>query len=223
MAIAIRERTDDHVRDAVLFQLRWEREVNPAGIGVAVDQGVVTLTGWVDSYAQKIAAEKAAARVHGVRGIANDIVVKLKDQRTDPDIAHDAVCLLRSSDSVPADVKVTVRDGFVTLEGHVDWMSQKLAAENAIKYLNGVRGLINHITLRAHVSATEVKARIEQALGRQGGGHVRRVSVHVAGEKVTLTGCVGTWGEREQAGRAAWSAPGVTTVENRIAVTPSAS
>ena len=156
-------RTDEKVRDAVLFQLDWEPDFNASGVGVAVEDGVVTLTGYVESYAAKLAAERAAKRVYGVRGLANDIQVKLFDERNDTDIAHDCVQALRSRITVPPEVKVTVRYGHAMLEGTVGWMYQKIAAENAVKYVRGVKGVANEITLKPSASATDVKEKIEGA------------------------------------------------------------
>lgn len=220
MGTSLLWKTDAQLHDAVQYQLEWEPEINAREIGVAASDGVVTLTGFVNTYAEKLAAERAAKRVYGVQAVANDLHVKLRDERTDSEIAKDALHSLQSHTAVPRDVKVTVRDGFVALEGTLDWMYQKRAAESAVKYLKGVKGVSNLIHLIPPVSTGQVKAKIEEALRRNAEVDSRRIRVEAEDSTVTLSGNVRSWAERQEAERAAWGAPGVTRVANHIIVTP---
>jgi osmotically-inducible protein OsmY len=218
-ATALTGQTDEQIQREVLAELKWDARVQPNEIGVAVKDGVVTLTGWVDSYSKKWAAEEAAHRVRAVKAVANDIEVRLRgsDERTDADIAAAAVRALEWDAFVPIDkLDVTVSKGWITLKGEVEWQYQKADAERVVRRLTGVKGVTNLIVVKPTVTPSEIKQKIEQALIRNAETDAQRITVEVQGSKAILRGTVRSWAEREEAERAAWSAPGITAVENRI-------
>jgi osmotically-inducible protein OsmY/DNA-directed RNA polymerase specialized sigma24 family protein len=213
--------TDLEIKDNVESELTWEPSVNAAEIGVAVKDGVVTLTGRVESDWERVEAERAAARVLGVKAVADELEIRLPDssERTDEDIAMAAVDTLKWSLLVPSRrIKIKVSKGWVTLEGTVDWEFQKNAAEKAVRKLTGVRGVSNLVEVKPHVSKGDVKTAIEAALKRNAQVDARRIKVEADGDKVTLRGTVRSSFEREEAERAAWRSPGVRNVENRITI-----
>ncbi|HEU4452426.1 MAG TPA: BON domain-containing protein [Longimicrobium sp.] len=205
----------------VLEELRWEPSVRSTEVGVTATDDVVTLTGTVDSYAKKVAAERAAKRVHGVRGVANELEVRLPSEmrRTDTDIAEAAVRVLEWDVWVPRDrVQVTVRGGWVTLEGEVDWRYQAEQAARVVRQLTGVVGVTNLVRVRPRVKPEDVERKIEAALKRQAAIDADRVRVESVDGKVVLRGALRSWAELEDAERASWSAPGVTHLESHLEV-----
>lgn len=223
MATPTITRTDQDIQRDLLDELQWEARVQPNEIGAAVRDGVVTLIGWVDNYAKKWAAERAAHRLRGVRAVANDIEVRLPTsaERTDADIATAATRALEWDAFVPIEnLDVTISHGWVVLHGEVEWEYQRRAAERSVRRLSGVRGVTNGVTVRprAQPSADQLKQRIESALVRSVETDAERIKIDVHGDRVVIDGTVRSWLEREEAERVAWSAPGVTTVDNHIKV-----
>ena len=216
--------TDLELKRSVEAELNWEPSIkSAAAIGVRVKDGIVTLTGPVESYAEKLAGERAALRVMGVKAVANDLEVRLpsSSERTDEDIAKAASNALDWTSGIPRDkIKVTVDKGWVTLKGAVDWQYQRTAAEDAVRYLWGVKGVINLIEVQPGVNKTVVKQKIEEALKRDAELDAQRIQVEAAGSKVILKGTVHSWFERQEAERVAWDAPGVTKVENHLTISP---
>jgi osmotically-inducible protein OsmY len=223
MAVTSTHPNDEDVQREVLTELRFDPEVGRSEIGVIVDGQVATLTGWVDSLPKKWAAERAALRVRGVKAVANEIEVRLPvgDERTDADIAAAAARALAWDTRIPEDaVRVSVSNGWVTLRGEVDWHYQRREAQRVIRNLTGVKGITNLISVRTNGTPMPdyVKDRIVSALLRSAELDARKITVTADGGKVTLAGTVHSWVEAEEAERVAWSAPGVTEVDNRIVV-----
>jgi osmotically-inducible protein OsmY len=212
--------SDKSLQQAVLDELEWEPSVNAAQIGVTAKDGIVTLSGDVKSYAEKWAAERAARRVYGVKGIAEDIKVRYPfDKVDDTDIAQNAVQALSLDIEVPTNkVAVKVESGLVYLSGTLDWHFQRSAAEADVRKLKGVMGVVNDIVIKPNVEASDVRAKLKAAFARNAEIEEDNIAVTVDGGKVTLSGRVDTWGQDSLAVDTAWSAPGVTQVEDRLSI-----
>ncbi|HYZ27344.1 MAG TPA: BON domain-containing protein [Geminicoccaceae bacterium] len=216
-------RSDEEIRRDVEAELRWDPDLEEADIAVAVKDGVVTLTGFVKSYKDKWQAERAAKRIHGVIGVVNDLEVRLPgiDEKPDPEIAREAVAAIKSQLPFSYEkIKVIVKNGWITLEGDVEWNYQREAAERAVRRLTGIRGATNLIQVRPTARPLEIKRQIEEAFRRNAEIDANRITVETDDGTVILKGTVRSWAERQEAERAAWSAPGVTKVINRIVIRP---
>src|SRR5258706_3238720 len=216
-------KADEEIERDVRDELKWDPDLDASDIAVSVKGGVVTLAGFVKRYSDRLEAEAAAKRVAGVIAVANDIEVRLPaiDQRPDPDIARDAVAALKTELPISYDrIKVIVKDGWVTLEGAVEWQYQKTTAENCVRKAKGVKDVTNVVTVKPKVQPSELKRKIMEAFKRNAEVDANRITVEANGSEVILKGTVRSWIEREEAERVAWSAPGITRVEDRIVVSP---
>ena len=216
-------RSDIDIKRDVEAELRWNPDIDATDIAVSVKNGVVTLSGFVRSYGQKYEAEQTAKRVNGVAAVANDIEVRLPvfNQRPDPEIARDAVEEIQKNLPYASDhIGVVVRDGWVTLEGSVEWNYQRERAAQVVRRVRGVKGVTNLIELQPRVPPVEVKHKIEQAFRRSAELDANRITVETEGGVVTLRGTVRSWAERQEAERVAWATPGVVRVNNLITISP---
>lgn len=214
-------KSDSEIQKDVMEELRWEPLLNASEIGVAVKNGVVTLSGTVNTYSKKLAAEEAAKRVMGVKAVAEDIEVKiaLLGKKTDADIAEAVISALKWHTSVPDEkIKVKVEDGWVTLDGQVEWEYQRIAAKNAVNNLTSVAGVTNNIKIVSTIKTTDVKNKIAAAFQRSATVDAERINISAEGSKVILTGKVRSYVEKRDAENAAWLAPGVNTVENKLEI-----
>ena len=214
-------KTDERIKQDVLDELKWQPNIDETEIGVTVEEGVVTLTGTVDSFSKKMAAEKAAQGVKGVRAVAEDIEVKYGTdyKKTDKEIAKAVANALKWNYSVPSDkISVKVENGWVYLSGEVQWTYQKEAAKRAVEDLLGVNYVANNITLKQKVQATDIKSRITKAFERSADIDAKNVTVTVDGHTVKLSGKVRSFAEKEDARKAAYYAPGVYEVENELEI-----
>jgi osmotically-inducible protein OsmY len=216
-------RSDHDIRRDVEDELRWDPDLDPTDIAVAVNSGVVTLAGFVRSYMQKYQAEAAAKRVAGGVGVVNDLEVRLPgiDERPDPEIARDAIARIKSELPFSWEkIRVVVKNGWLTLEGEVEWNYQRQRAEEAVRRVRGLKGVTNSIEVKPRVAPMEIRRKIEEALRRAAELDASRITVETTGNEVILRGTVRSWAERQEAERAAWAAPGVAKVDNRIIVSP---
>jgi osmotically-inducible protein OsmY len=216
-------RSDSEIKTDVEDELLWDRAIDASYITVAVHNGVVTLTGFVRSYMQKTRAERDAKRVAGTLGVANDIEVRLPliNKRPDPEIAHNAVEKLHDALPDPSElIKLTVKAGWLTLEGDIEWNSQRDQAIQAVQAVRGVVGVSDNLKVKPRVAASDVKRQVEAALKRSAELDANCITVETSDSTVTLKGSVRSWAERTEVERAAWQAPGITTVENQISISP---
>ena len=216
-------KTDSEIERDVKAELGWNPDLKSTDIAISVKDGVVTLAGFVPRYIDKYEAEKAAKRAAGVLAVANDIEIRLPavDERPDPEIAREVVTALKNQLPFSHErIKAVVRNGWVTLEGDVEWQYQRLTAERAVRPLKGVKGIINDIKTKPRVEPSDIKQKIQEAFRRSAEVDANQITVETSGGEVILKGKVRSWLERDEAERVAWRAPGVTKVDDRIVVSP---
>ena len=216
-------KTDSEIERDVKAELGWNPDLKSTDIAISVKNGVVTLAGFVPRYIDKYEAEKAAKRVAGVLAVANDIEIRLPavDERPDPEIAREVVTALKNQLPFSYErIKAVVRNGWVTLEGDVEWQYQRQTAERAVRPLKGVKGIINDIKIKPRVEPSDIKQKIQEAFRRSAEVDANQITVETSGGEVILKGKVRSWIERDEAERVAWRAPGVTKVDDRIVVSP---
>lgn len=220
MAIATLDKTDMLTRDAVTQQLEWDSEVDSRDVAATVRNGVVTLSGYIGTYAGKLAAERAVKRVRGVRVVANEIQVRLRLERPDPDLAADIAAVLKLRSAIPQSVQAAVHNGHVTLTGTVPTLLIGAVTANAVRHIDGVKGIANHMQVLPAATTHDLRRRIGQALHRSAEFDASHLAIVIEGSRVTLGGDVDSWLEAEAAEQAVMHSPGVTEVDNRIRVTP---
>jgi osmotically-inducible protein OsmY len=218
MTTATLTQADLQLRDRAMRQLGWDSQVDSSAIGVSARDGVVSLTGFIESYAGKLAAERAVKRARGVRAVANDLQVTLRLERTDADIAADVVRALDQHATLPPGVQAVVHYGHVTLTGTVHTLFARIVAEKSLRYVKGIKGIVNRIAVVPQPAVDGTQPRIARALHQDADLDARGINVLVSGNSVTLTGTVRSWHERESAERAAMHAPGIIQVDNRLSI-----
>jgi len=220
MITTMQRDVDKWMGHAVIRELEWDPECDANDIAVIAKNGTVVLTGFINTYAGKLAAERAAKRVRGVRAVANELGVRLRLERTDTDIALDVAKALTLHSAIPETVQAAVHGGHVTLTGEVEWLYQARGAENVVHHIHGVRDVRNYITVAVRPIERDIRQRIGRALHQNANLDARHIAVRVAGDTAELTGTVGTWLQRESAEHAAANAPGIRKVENRLVLDP---
>lgn len=216
-------KTNEQIQKDVYDELKWDPRINETEVGVSISEGVVTLSGYVPLYAEKKAAQEAAQRVAGVTAVVDDIKVKVMSafKKDDQDVAKAALNALEWHVWIPhKNIKLVVADGWITLSGEVEWDYQRKAVESAVRYLSGVKGVINNITLKPAINTKDIKDKIEKAILRMAQEDIAKINVTSSDSEVRLSGSVSSWAERSNAESAAWSASGVLKVKNEIRIQP---